>query len=180
MSLIVEAGLHGQPPDFERSLRSVLGAEGGWSNHAADRGGKTMWGVTESVARKHGWRGRMQDLPLEWAIQIYRTDYWDPFRFDEIPSLLVTTFLFDCAVNHGGGGMALVAQRACEKRVRLVVDGRWGPQTRGVCRDLVCQGYELNLLGALADERGDYFTWIQERRPDQRAFYWGWQKRNIP
>ena len=40
-------------------IDGVIGREGGYSNHPADRGGPTRWGVTEAVARANGYRGDM-------------------------------------------------------------------------------------------------------------------------
>ena len=38
-------------------IDGVIGREGGYSNHPADKGGPTRWGVTEAVARANGYRG---------------------------------------------------------------------------------------------------------------------------
>ncbi len=40
--------------DVDSLIDEVIGREGGYSNHPADRGGPTRWGVTEKVARAHG------------------------------------------------------------------------------------------------------------------------------
>ena len=37
-------------PAFERALAELLGLEGGYSDHAADRGGRTNWGVTDRMS----------------------------------------------------------------------------------------------------------------------------------
>ena len=44
-------------------IDEVIGREGGYSNRPADRGGATRWGVTEKVARSHGYRGDMRTFP---------------------------------------------------------------------------------------------------------------------
>ena len=35
-------------------IEATIGKEGGYSNHPADRGGPTRWGITERVARDVG------------------------------------------------------------------------------------------------------------------------------
>lgn len=163
-------------PNFDLALKHTLGVEGDFSDHPADRGGATRYGVTEAVARKHGYRGAMKDFPIETAKRIYMRDYWAPFDFDEFPDHRIAAYLFDMAVNHGGGGMARIAQRAASYRTTLAIDGRWGPQTRNTLIGLARKSPE-NLLGALKGERWRTFLAIAEARPSQRAFLWGWARR---
>lgn len=165
-------------PSFDRALQNLLGMEGGYVDHPADPGGKTRYGVTEAVARKHGYTGSMRSFPLDLAVKIYAQDYWNPFDLDTIPSHEVAELLFDMAVNMGGRGMALVAQRAVSYRVPIAVDGAWGPQTLGAVRSLASR-YEDNLLGALKGERWRYYLGIIQRKPSSRAFIWGWAKRCV-
>jgi lysozyme family protein len=47
---------------IDQLIEEVIGREGGYSNHPADRGGATRWGITEAVARAHGYRGVSADL----------------------------------------------------------------------------------------------------------------------
>lgn len=161
--------------DFDKALQHVLGMEGGYSDHPADRGGKTRYGVTEAVARKHGYTGSMAAFPLELAKRIYRKDYWNPFDLDDFPHA-IAAYLFDMSINHGGGGMTRIAQRAASYRAEIAVDGRWGPQTRATLISLATK-YPANLLGALKVERGRFFLSLVERNPSQGAFLWGWLKR---
>ena len=49
-------------------VEEVIGREGGYSNHPADKGGATRWGVTEAVARAHGFRGDMRAFPRAEAV----------------------------------------------------------------------------------------------------------------
>ena len=41
--------------DYNRAFEYAVGNEGGYSDHPADRGGKTKYGITESTLRR--WRG---------------------------------------------------------------------------------------------------------------------------
>ena len=40
--------------NFDNAFSLLLGHEGGFSDHPADPGGKTRYGVTEAVAREAG------------------------------------------------------------------------------------------------------------------------------
>lgn len=79
--------------------------EGGWSNHKADPGGKTMYGVTEAVF--HAWlkaKGRpirpVRSITLEEAREIYRSNYWQAVGADRLyPGVDLATY--DAAVNAG-------------------------------------------------------------------------------
>ncbi len=95
--------------NFADCFAALMGNEGGYSNNPADPGGETMWGITERVARKHGYTGAMRDLPQSLAMSIAKSDYWDPFQLDQI-SPTIAFQVFDCAYN--GGMPAKWLQRA--------------------------------------------------------------------
>lgn len=71
---------------FVSAWDRLLENEGGYSDYPADTGGRTMWGITEAVARAHGYTGDMRDLPQSLAMQIARDSYWVPIRGDELPA----------------------------------------------------------------------------------------------
>lgn len=110
--------------DFERALRIVLQAEGGYSDDPRDTGGRTRYGISEVVAREHGYLGSMQALPLDLAEAIYRTDYWDAVQADALPWPL-NCYVFDAAVNQGVDAAVRMLQAA----LGTVQDGIIGRQT---------------------------------------------------
>ena len=57
--------------NFDEAFELLLGHEGNYSDHPADPGGKTRYGITEAVARDVGYRGDMRDLPLDLAKRVY-------------------------------------------------------------------------------------------------------------
>jgi len=65
-------------------IDSLIDREGGYSNHPADRGGPTNFGIAEAVARAHGYRGSMRDLPRDEAAAIYKRLYWLRPKFDQV------------------------------------------------------------------------------------------------
>lgn len=116
--------------NFDLAFERLLGHEGGYSDNPADPGGKTMWGVTEKVARAKGYKGDMRDMPQDFAKSaVYRPDYWVAVRADELPDL-VRFDVFDAAVNHGVSQSAKWLQRAAGASP----DGVIGAQTVAAAR----------------------------------------------
>ena len=61
-------------PDIIELIDELIEREGGYVNHPADRGGPTRFGITEAVARAHGYAGPMKWLPREEAAAIDSAD----------------------------------------------------------------------------------------------------------
>jgi lysozyme family protein len=110
--------------NFDAAFDLLLGHEGEYSDHSADPGGKTRFGVTEAVAREVGYRGDMRDLPLDLAKRIYKDRYWDAVKAEQLPPALRYA-TFDGAVNSGPGQSIKWLQRA----LGVKDDGAIGPQT---------------------------------------------------
>lgn len=110
--------------NFDDAVKRVLMHEGGYSDHAADPGGKTMYGITEAVAREVGYRGNMNELPLDLAKRIYKDRYWDAIRADDLPAS-IRYIMLDAAVNSGPRQAVLWLQRA----LGVTPDGALGPVT---------------------------------------------------
>ena len=109
---------------FDQAFDRLIEYEGGYSNHAADPGGRTKYGITEKVARAHGYLGDMTVLPLSYAKRIYRTAYWERIFADELPET-IRYAMFDATVNSGAGQAVRWLQRA----LGVADDGRIGPVT---------------------------------------------------
>lgn len=110
--------------NFEQAFAKLLGYEGDYSNDPADPGGETRFGVTLKVARARGYMGPMKDLPLAFAQQVYRDQYWTPIRADELPDA-VRYPVFDAAVNSG----VAQAVKWLQRSVGADPDGVIGPKT---------------------------------------------------
>lgn len=95
-------------------IDALIEREGGYVNHPADRGGATCFGITEAVARAHGYGGPMRDLPRREAVAIYRRLYWLRPRFDQVATRAprLAAELFDTGANMGPAVGATFLQRA--------------------------------------------------------------------
>lgn len=110
--------------NIERALAILLRHEGGYVDHPSDPGGATNHGITERVARQHGYAGHMRDLPLSVATDIYRKSYWAPIKADQLPTAL-RFHVFDAAVNSG----VSQAVKWLQQCAGVTADGVIGPVT---------------------------------------------------
>ncbi|MGG5890103.1 glycoside hydrolase family 108 protein [Falsiroseomonas sp. HC035] len=118
---------------FDGALRFVLRWEGGLSDDPADRGGRTMKGVTQQVY--DSWRAANR-LPATDVAgisdaelgAIYRSRYWEKASCDVLRAQL-DLVQFDTAVNMGPGRAVKILQQT----VGVDADGAFGPNTRTAC-----------------------------------------------
>jgi lysozyme family protein len=173
--------------DVDTLIEGLIDREGGYVSHPADRGGPTKYGITEAVARAHGYAGPMRDLPRGEAAAIYKRLYWLRARFDQVAkrSAAVAAELFDTGANMGPAVAATFLQRALSALNRdrkdyadLVPDGRIGPATLAALDTfLELRGKasgETVLLKALDALQGERYIRLAERRPANEAFLYGW------
>jgi lysozyme family protein len=173
--------------DVEQLVDALIDREGGYVNNPADKGGPTCFGITEAVARAHGYGGAMRELPREEAAEIYRRLYWLRPRFDEVAkrSARVAAELFDTGVNMGPAVAVTFLQRALTALNRngrdyadLVPDGRIGDATLAALDAFLSvrgrSSGETVLLRALEALQGERYLRLAERRPANEAFLYGW------
>ena len=93
---------------FEQAVAMVLRHEGGYVNDPKDPGGETRFGISKRAYPDVD----ILRLTEDEAKAIYKRDYWDKLRTDEIPEPLAIC-LFDTAVNMGRDKAIRLLQRAC-------------------------------------------------------------------
>jgi len=155
--------------NFEQSLKMLLKHEGNYSFHPDDPGGETMKGVTRAVYEQ--WVGRqvmdgeMKGLTVADVAPIYKTNYWDRIRGDDLPSGLDFA-TFDWAVNSGTGRPAKVIQRYISAKQ----DGAIGPRSLA----LVAENNPSDMIQYLYEQRQKFY----ERLKTFETFGKGWTRRN--
>ena len=178
--------------DVDYLIDELIEREGGYANHPADKGGSTRFGITEAVARAHGYAGAMAELPRDEAAAIYRRLYWLRPRFDQVAERCprVAAELFDTGANMGPAVAATFLQRALTALNRggkdyadLVPDGRVGPVTLAALDAFLeargRKGGETVLLRALEALQGERYLRLAEKRPANEAFLYGWLANRI-
>jgi lysozyme family protein len=177
--------------NIEGLIDEVIGREGGYSNHPADRGGATRWGVTEAVACAHGSRGDMRCFPREEAVAVYRRIYWIKPGFDQVAMRApkVAAELFDTGVNMGPGTATGFLKRALNALNRGEVDYDDIGSTPIIDAAMLTAldafmakrkpNGEAVLLKALEALQGERYVRLAETRPANEAFLYGWLANRI-
>ena len=117
---------------FDLCFDRVVGHEGGLSLDRNDRGNWTSGkiGVGSLNGTKYGISAMayphldIRNLTLQDAKDIYRRDYWNKCRCDDLPTA-IDYLVFDAAVNHGNSRSAKFLQTA----VGASADGIIGEKT---------------------------------------------------
>lgn len=110
--------------NYSKCLNLILHHEGGYVNHPKDPGGETNLGVTKRVYEEWGGTKDMRDLTVEDVEPIYKKNYWNRVKADDLPDGL-DLCLFDFGVNAGPGRAAKYLQTM----IGTVADGGIGPNT---------------------------------------------------
>jgi lysozyme family protein len=167
-------------------IDEVIAREGGYSDHPADKGGATRWGVTEAVARAHGYRGDMRAYPRSEAVAVYRRIYWDRPGLAEVAQHApkIAEELFDTGVNMGPAIAVGFLQRSLNALNRgqkdypdIAVDRRIGPGTIHALKRFLTHratSGEKVLLKAMEALQGERYLALAEQRPANEAFLYGW------
>ena len=151
--------------NFDECLKMLLHHEGGYVNHPKDPGGETNLGVTKRVYEKWGGTKDMKDLTVEDVAPIYKKEYWDRCKCDDLESG-VDWAVFDWAVNSGTGRAAKAIQKICGASQ----DGAIGPKTLALIGTQNTQ-YVIEEFGKI---RQDFY----ESLKTFDTFGKGWTRRN--
>ena len=151
--------------NFDECLKMLLHHEGGYVNHPSDPGGETNLGVTKKVYQEWGGTKDMKDLTVEDVAPIYKKNYWDRCKCDDLESG-VDWVVFDWAVNSGTGRSAKAIQKICG----AAQDGAIGPKTLALISTQNTQ-YVIEEFGKI---RQDFY----ESLKTFDTFGKGWTRRN--
>ena len=159
---------------FPIAFEELILIEGGYNHDPFDRGGKTKYGISQRAYPDLD----IENLTLEDAKAIYRRDYWDALRLDQVESGIISHEMFDAAINMGVTVAAKCAQKAANllSPGSLKVDGFFGPRSVAV----INQTASVNVYALFKAMNGYQFMEyvdIIENKPKQIRFIKGWMKR---
>lgn len=153
---------------FDDIITTILRREG-WdkfTDHPADRGGPTKWGITEKA-----WGGDVRNITEAQARNFYQLNYIHRPGFDRIQSKLVRELAIDAGVNHGPPAVVRWLQTA----VGTTPDGALGPITAAAINKADPIEVSLKLIRA----RLRLYANLATRDHTQRVFLAGWVNRAV-
>jgi len=154
--------------NYDKCLETILHHEGGYVNHPKDPGGETNLGVTKRVYEEWGGTKDMKDLTVEDVAPIYKKNYWDKIKGDNLPSGL-DLCVFDFGVNAGPGRAAKYLQTM----IGTVADGGIGPNTLKAVESYVEKMGLQEAITEYQSRRQDYY----ESLSTFSTFGKGWTRR---
>ena len=164
--------------------------EGAYSDHPADAGGRTIFGITEkwnaeafTTVHRLYLSGEREAAKLA-AVQWYRRNFWEARPFDAINDTEIAVKCFDMHVNMAFSTAGRIVQKACNRitwdyEVALTEDGHVGALTVGRINDIT-RRYRDALVGALCGEQYTHYILRGHQNASQRAFWRGWIARSLP
>lgn len=145
---------------FEKFIPIIFKNEGILSDNVNDAGGLTKWGISQNSYPKLD----IRSLTKEQAQDIYKVDYYNPCKIDQITNELLALHVFDFAVNAGVGRSIRMIQRI----VKVVQDGVIGNITLEAIN-------KTDLSSSFIDARNIYYKQIATGR--NLIFLSGWLNR---
>lgn len=151
--------------------------EGGWADHAADKGGKTNMGIT-----LHTWQSCGYDKDLDGDIdaddlrlitvedvyQVFYKKYWCRWKADQIQSQSLANIVVDWVWASGYHGITRV-----QRLLQVKADGIVGQKTLYALNSANPRG----LFDAIKADRIRFIRDIVSRDPSQQVFLKGWMNR---
>jgi lysozyme family protein len=163
---------------FEGFAGKVLRLEGGYVNHASDKGGPTKFGVILSTWKQYGYdKDKDGDIDAEDIKMLSEDDaryiakkvFWDFFQADFILNQSIAEFIVDWGYNSG----RVTVAKKLQKLLSVPSDGLIGVQSLNAinCAD------QQNLFDTLKVLRRMFVDNIVDAKPDQSVFHKGWINR---
>lgn len=177
--------------NIDTLIDAVIARAGDYAHHPADRGGVTRWGVTEAVARAHGFHGDMRSFPRDQAVAIYRRLYWKRPGFARVAEQggRIAAALFDTGINMGPATAIGFLKRALNALNRGGADyddvdpaPLIDAATIAALAAFITkrgQGGEAVLIKAVEALRGERYVRLAETQPASETFLYGWLSQRI-
>lgn len=173
--------------DYKNLVSETLYHEGGLSKNKADNASAfpvpdgsgfhtnkgITWGTFVGNAKRLGYVATpalFYKMPQNIWLQIFKTDYWDDIKGDQLKSQAVANLLLTIAWMSGDRRAALIAQSTAKKLGKNIdVDGDFGGQTLAAVNSLPEKTFFKTAHAA-------YFAFLKSL-DDWSVFKNGWTKR---
>lgn len=162
--------------DHKLFAPKLMKLEGGFVNHPNDPGGATMKGVTLNVYTSYRVgkglpKPTVEDLKNitdeEW-MDIFKKNYWDKLKADEIQNQSIAEIMVDWLYNSGVGMIKNI-----QKILNVTADGISGKNTINAINNFDQPTLFENVFNA----RKEFYETIIKKNPKLETFRKGWMNR---
>lgn len=177
--------------NFYEEIDKLLEIEGGYVDDPMDYGGETKFGISKTSYPELD----ISKLLVEDAKAIYKKDYWDKLRLDDVRSQRVAGEMFDTAVNAGWSRSARFMQTAVNwmiivsneakklkakgnevaLRDQLTLDGLVGPKTIKAINDFTNTKLNIEMVLKIVNSyQVMHYLQMADNDPNMAKFLKGW------
>jgi lysozyme family protein len=153
--------------NFDNLIDKILKNEGGYVNDPKDSGAETNFGISKTSYPHLD----IKNITVSQAKDIYKKDYWDKIKGDQIVSQDIAFEIFDFAVNAG----VKTASKLVQIVLDVTVDGIIGKNTLSKLEDIDDELFIAKYKLAKVSR----YTYLAQKYPKNRKFLLGWIKRAI-
>lgn len=158
------------PDRFHLAFQNIMKEEGGYVDNPSDPGGETNFGISKQAYPELN----IQAITIEDAKNIYRRDYWEKIRGDELHSDALAIELLEEAVNMGHHTAISFLQAAVlASGGKITIDGVMGEKTLTEVKKIDPDA----LLKCIKSQSLTYYLTLVQNRPILRKFLKGWFNR---
>jgi lysozyme family protein len=156
--------------NFNDAIVKTLAKEGGakFTDVPDDKGGATKYGISQTAYPNVD----ILNLTEQQARDIYKRDYWDRVRGDDLTSQMIAENMFDTAVNMGVRTASRLAQTTLDIQP---ADGIIGSASLGV----INQQNEKDFLIHFTLAKIAYYASLCNKDRTQSKFLLGWVNRAL-
>lgn len=175
--------------NFDTAVEIILKHEGGYVNNPNDPGGVTNFGVSLRFLADHPELGDFNhdghvdaediaNMTLDDAKLVYKTEWWDKFKYGMIVDQTIATKVFDFSVNMGASRAHKLLQQALNKAfgLTLSIDGVLGPASFRTLNN-IDDDHEQALLTSYCDCAWAFYQELIAKNPKLGVFQKGWKNR---
>jgi putative secretion activating protein len=153
--------------NFEKAFKFTSQMEGGYTEIGGE---KINYGITEEKAGKYGYKGNMNNIPLETVKNIYNKEYYQKNKLDKVKDAGIALTIFDSVIYGGVEGIKR-AQRALNLingNNNLAIDGIIGKHTLAELNNTDIKKF-LKIYNQI--ELETYWDTIRERTPRLQSLF---------
>ena len=178
---LTNQGLNKASSNFEKYQAKVFDHEGGFTDDPDDPGGATNKGITFNTFKLYAQSDlgikptleNLKSLTNDQAAVIYKNNYWNNVKGDQIKNASVAYAVYDFNVNAGGNAITVLQKTLNEMGANLTVDGAFGQKTL----DAINSVDSKELFDKFQANRKQYYQDIIQKNSKLKKYEKGWNNR---